>query len=97
MKRFDPSLTRTSSSSFAWEQRKGQRIEEHATPDHPAPVDSHQTTCCGLFCLSALPAEIGVVIAGIALGPALSPTPAPHIPSQSPERPHRPPISPLFV
>jgi hypothetical protein len=70
-------------------------VDDHS--NHSAPTGSHQMNCCGLFCLSALPAEIGEVIAGIVLGPALSPTPVPHFPSRSPERPDRPPIFPLFV
>jgi hypothetical protein len=70
-------------------------VKDHA--DHSAPAGPHQMTCCGLFCMSALPAETGEVIAGIGIGPALSFAPAPHLPSQSPERPDRPPIYPLFV
>jgi hypothetical protein len=74
---------------------EGASINDHA--DHSAPAGSHQMTCCGLFCLSALPAEIGEVIDGIGMGPALLAAPEPHLLSQAPERPDRPPISPLFV
>jgi hypothetical protein len=70
-------------------------VNDHA--HHSAPAGSHQMNCCGLFCLSALPAEIGEVFSGIVRGPALLPTLELHLPSQSPERPDRPPISPLFV
>jgi hypothetical protein len=70
-------------------------VKDHA--DHSAPAGSHQMTCCGLFCLSALPANLGKVIDGTAMGPALSPAPEPHLLSQSPKRPDRPPILPLFV
>src|SRR5262245_34633315 len=66
---------------------KGAAAKHHA--DHPTPADAHQTSCCGLLCLSALPAEIGEPITRIAIGPALSLAPAPHLPSQSPERPDR--------
>jgi hypothetical protein len=74
---------------------KGATANHHA--NHPAPADSHQTNCCGLFCLSALPAEIGEIVEGIAIGSALSPAPEPHLVSQSPKRPDKPPISSLFV
>jgi hypothetical protein len=74
---------------------KGSSVDKHA--NHSAPADSHQMTCCGLFCLSALPAEIGKVIGGISAGPALFLTSEPHLLSQSPERPDRPPISLVFV
>ena len=64
---------------------------------HSSRAGSHEMTCCGLFCLSALPADIGGVVVRIGTGPGLSPAPEPHLLSQSPERPDRPPISPLFV
>jgi hypothetical protein len=70
-------------------------VNDHA--GHSAPTGSHQMNCCGLFCLSALPAEIGEVLGGIATGPALLPASDRHLLSQGPERPDRPPISPLFV
>ena len=53
-------------------------------------------TCCGLFCLSALPAEIGELNTGIAIGPAHLATPDTNLPSQTPELLVRPPISLLF-
>jgi hypothetical protein len=65
--------------------------------DHSTPAGPHHMTCCGLFCLSALPAEIGEVVTGIGIGPALSLAPALHLRSQAPEQPDRPPIFPLFV
>ena len=64
---------------------------------HSAPASSHEMTCCGLFCLSALPAEIGGVVGSIDTGLGLSPAREPHLLSQSPERPDRPPNSLLFV
>ena len=70
-------------------------VDNHA--DHSAPAGSHQMTCCGLFCLSALPTEIGEVIAGSITGSTLLPTGEAHLLSQSPEQPDRPPIPPLFV
>jgi hypothetical protein len=74
---------------------KGSSVDKHA--NHSAPADSHQMTCCGLFFLTALPAEIGGVIDRIGTGPGLSPATEAHILSQAPERPARPPISLLFV
>ena len=68
-----------------------------AHSDHSAPTGAHQMTCCGLFCLSAIPADGGEVVNGI--GPGAPPLPAPESRylSQGPERPDRPPISLLFV
>jgi hypothetical protein len=65
-------------------------VDNHA--DHSPPAGSHQITCCGLFCLSALPAEIGGVVGKTRTGSGLSLAPEPHLLSQSPERPDRPPI-----
>ena len=74
---------------------KGSSVDRHT--HHSIPADTHQKACCGLFCLSALPAEIGEVVDGIVIGSALSPAPEPHLVSQSPKRPDKPPISSLFV
>ena len=74
---------------------KGAGADPHA--NHSAPANSHQTSCCGLFCLSALPAEAGEIVEGIAISSALSPAPESHLVSQSPKRPDKPPISSLFV
>jgi hypothetical protein len=65
--------------------------------NHSAPVGSHQMTCCGLFCLSALSVEIGGIVCRIGTGPGPSTAGGPHFLSHAPERPDRPPISPLFV
>ena len=65
--------------------------------DHSAPADAHPMTCCGLFCLSAIPADGGEVIDGIGAGPALLPALETHLLSQAPERHDRPPISLLSV
>jgi hypothetical protein len=70
-------------------------IKNHG--DHSAPAGVHHMSCCGLFCLSAIPADSGEVIDGIGAGPALLPAPEPHLLSQGPGRPDRPPISLLFV
>ena len=69
--------------------------DDHA--GHSTPAGSHQMTCCGLFCLSALPAEMGGVVGSIDTGLGLAPAPEPHLLSQLPELPDRPPISLLFV
>jgi len=74
---------------------KGRSVNDHA--DHSTPASTHQMTCCGLFCLSALPAQIGGVNDRIGAGSALFPAPEPHLLSQTPELPDRPPISLLFV
>jgi hypothetical protein len=74
---------------------KGASADKHA--GHSAPDNTHHMNCCGLFCLSALPAEIGKVIGGISTGPALFLTPEPRLLSRSPKRPDRPPISLLSV
>ena len=74
---------------------KAATIKHHS--DHSAPARPHQMACCGLFCLSALPAAIGGVIDGVGTGSALLSAPEPHLLSQSPERPDKPPISLLFV
>jgi hypothetical protein len=70
-------------------------VDNHA--NHSAPAGSNQMTCCGLFCFSGLPAEIGGVVGKTSTGSDLLLAPEPHLLSQSPERPDRPPISPLFV
>jgi hypothetical protein len=64
---------------------------------HSTPAGAHQMTCCGLFCLSAIPADGGEVIYGIGTRPALFPAPKTNHLSQAPERPVRPPISLLAV
>ncbi|HEX2447815.1 MAG TPA: hypothetical protein VHK26_06485 [Methyloceanibacter sp.] len=60
--------------------------------DHSAPTGNHQPSCCGLFCMSALAADAGI------LEPAAAPsTPFPArdtvLFSRVPERLDRPPIS----
>jgi hypothetical protein len=70
-------------------------VNDHA--DHSAPAGLHQMTCCGLFCLSALPADLGEVVDRINTGSPILPLPERHPLSQGPSRPDRPPISLLFV
>src|SRR5262245_63876729 len=36
-----------------------QHSEHHG--DHSAPTGNHQPSCCGLFCMSALTADVGVI------------------------------------
>jgi hypothetical protein len=59
---------------------------------HPGPVVDHQMSCCGLFCLSALAADLGLMQPARA---AAAPDPArePNLLSRVPERLDRPPIS----
>jgi hypothetical protein len=63
--------------------------------DHSLPSSSHQpgTGCCGLFCMSALPADLDQGLPGVMAGPAPAlPAPA-HLLSRAPDQPDRPPIS----
>ncbi len=63
--------------------------------DHSLPSSSHQpgSGCCGLFCMSALPAELDQTLQGITAGPALALPAPPHRLKRAPEQPDRPPIS----
>lgn len=63
--------------------------------DHSLPPASHHagSGCCGLFCMSALPADLSQTLAGLATRPALRFPPPPHPLSRGPEQPDRPPIS----
>jgi hypothetical protein len=66
---------------------------EHSSPgDRTSPSSDHQMTCCGLFCLSAIPAESETVVPA---APAAAPFPArePTLFSRVSERLDRPPIS----
>jgi len=63
--------------------------------DHSLPASTHQpgSGCCGLFCMSALPAELDQDRQNVTAGQALA-LPAPPNPlSRAPEQPDRPPIS----
>jgi len=67
-----------------------QHTQHHG--DHSAPSGNHQPSCCGLFCMSALAADFGVV--------EPKPTPSTSHPRREPtlfsrvaERLDRPPIS----
>ncbi len=66
--------------------------------DHSLPASSHQpgSGCCGLFCMSALPAELDQGLQNVTAGQALALPAQPNPLSQVPEQPDRPPIS-LFV
>lgn len=67
--------------------------------DHSLPPGAHQpgSGCCGLFCMSALPAELDQGLQNVTAGQALA-LPAPPNPlSREPEQPDRPPISLLAV
>jgi hypothetical protein len=64
--------------------------------DHSAPAGDHQMTCCGLFCLSALAADSGVLDPVTARSAAF-PVRETSVFSRVSERPDRPPISLLFV
>ena len=60
---------------------------------HSSPAGAHQMTCCGLFCLSALPADSGEAIVPAAIYSAPFPAREVFLFSRVPERPDRPPIS----
>jgi hypothetical protein len=64
--------------------------------DHSSPAGDHQMTCCGLFCLSALAADNGVVNQ-VAAGSAPFPACETSLFSRVAERLDRPPISVLIV
>ena len=60
---------------------------------HSSPAGAHQMTCCGLFCLSALPADSSEAIVPAAIYSAPFPAREVFLFSRVPERPDRPPIS----
>jgi hypothetical protein len=64
--------------------------------DHSSPAGSHQPSCCGLFCMSALVTE-GDVIEPVAAESTLFPARTTSPLSRVPERLDRPPISPSSV
>jgi hypothetical protein len=57
----------------------------------------HDQTCCGLFCLSALAPTSGPVVEGLRAPEELSPPVEASFFGQTPDLPHRPPITPLAV
>jgi hypothetical protein len=63
--------------------------------DHSLPSGAHQpgSGCCGLFCMSALPADIDQGLQQITTGPLLALSAEPRPLSRTPEQPDRPPIS----
>jgi hypothetical protein len=69
----------------------GDKAARHG--DHSSPAGDHKMTCCGLFCLSALPADIGETIAPAAIYSAPFPAREVFLFSRVAERPDRPPIS----
>jgi hypothetical protein len=70
----------------------------HSAPagDHSAPAGDHQMTCCGLFCLSALAADLNVAEL-LELPGVPAPAEAIRLFSRAPERLDRPPIFVPFV
>ncbi len=66
--------------------------------DHSLPPAGHQpgSGCCGLFCMSALPADSGATVQAISALPVLFPASQAPLLTRAPEQPDRPPIS-LFV
>jgi hypothetical protein len=67
--------------------------------DHSLPAGAHQpgSGCCGLFCMSALPAEFGQSLQQAVAGSRLALPAEPHPLSRAPEQPDRPPISLLVL
>jgi hypothetical protein len=63
--------------------------------DHSTPSSTHQpgSGCCGLFCMSALPAELDQGLRNVAVEQALALPPQPSALTRAPEKPDRPPIS----
>lgn len=64
--------------------------------NHSAPTADHQPSCCGLFCMSALVSDDGV-IAPVTAGCAPFPARDTSLPSRVLERLDRPPISLVIV
>ena len=64
--------------------------------DHSSPAGHHQMACCGLFCLSALAADTGV-LDPVAAPSAPFPAREPSLFNRVSERLDRPPISLLIV
>jgi hypothetical protein len=65
--------------------------------NHSSPAGNHQSGCCGLFCLSALAADMGGSVEPVAAESAPFPPREASILSRVPERLYRPPISLLVV
>jgi hypothetical protein len=65
--------------------------------DHSSPSGDHKMSCCGLFCLSALAADLGGVIEPAVQDSTPFPALETNLFSRVPERPDRPPIPLLFV
>jgi hypothetical protein len=64
--------------------------------DGPSPSSDHKMTCCGLFCLSALATELGI-LDSIDEPSAPAPADTLHFYGRVPERLDRPPIPVPFV
>jgi hypothetical protein len=65
--------------------------------DHSAPSGQHQSNCCGLFCLSALPVDGSESIEAPWGEISLAVAPEPSFLGQTPVCPDRPPIVSLAV
>jgi hypothetical protein len=67
--------------------------------DHSLPSGAHQpgSGCCGLFCMSALPADSGEAVEIVGAPLALFPASQTPLFTRAPEQPDRPPISLLAV
>jgi len=65
--------------------------------DRSSPAGDHHMSCCGLFCLSALPADGGDVVGHADAAAALFPALVTSLLSRVLERLDRPPISLLIV
>ena len=65
--------------------------------DHSSPTGTHQPSCCGLFCMSALATVGAETVAPVEAGALHGPAPETILFSRAPERPDRPPISLLVV
>ena len=72
------------------EKATTQETKHHG--DHSTPAGKQQHSCCGLFCLSALAAD-GGVIDSVAIPSTPFPARATILFSRAPERLERPPIS----
>jgi hypothetical protein len=61
--------------------------------DHTLPATAHHSSCCGLSCMSALPADINQNLPTVVAGPVRALPAEPHLLSPAPKQLDRPPIS----
>jgi hypothetical protein len=73
----------------------GAKNKDHS--GHAKLPGNHASACCGMFCLSALAPASGPVVEGLLTSPKLTPLVETSFFGQTPDLPHRPPITILAV